>query len=46
MHDTIEENYLLIGGIGFASAVVILFGSLLTCGLSHNLKKNRYEQVD
>jgi hypothetical protein len=45
MYGIIEENYLLIGGIGFASAVVILFGSLLSCCLSHNLKANRYEEV-
>lgn len=46
LEDAIEENYLLIGGIGFASAVIILFGSLLTCCLSSNLKKNRYEEVE
>lgn len=46
MKAIIEDKYLIIAGIGFGASFVILLGSLLTCTLSHNLKKNRYEQVE
>jgi len=46
VYNTIENNYAIIGGIGFASAVIILFGSLLSCSLARNLKKTAYEQVE
>lgn len=46
VHDSIENNYQLVTGIGFASAALILLGSVLSCTLATNLRKNRYEQVE
>lgn len=43
--DSIENNYALISGVGFASAIIILGGSIISCALASNLNKNRYEQV-
>jgi hypothetical protein len=42
---TIEHNYALIGVIGFASSLFILFGFVLACCLTNNLSKNRYENI-
>ena len=42
----IEKNYALIGGIGFASSVFILAGSLLSCGLASHIRRVRYELVE
>ena len=43
---SIERNYALIGGISFASALFILLGSLLSCGLAKNLGTYRYETME
>jgi len=45
LDDIIENNYALIGGIGFGSAILILAGSLLSCALASHLRKYRYEQM-
>jgi multisubunit Na+/H+ antiporter MnhG subunit len=45
IYTTIESNFALISGISFASAIIILGGSLISCSLARNLNKNRYEQV-
>jgi len=46
VYDAVENNYQLISGIGFASAIIIFGGSLISCSLARNLNKNRYEQVE
>jgi len=46
VYTTIEDNYVIIGSIGFVSSIIIFFGSLLACGLAQNLRKNSYEQVE
>jgi hypothetical protein len=46
MYDTIETKFVLIGSMGFVSSVVILFGAFVSCCLSNNLNKNRYEQIN
>jgi hypothetical protein len=45
LNGLIENNYALIGGVGFGSAIVILAGSILSCALAAHLRKNRYEQM-
>ena len=42
----IENNYAIIGGVIFACSLIILGGSLLTCSLTHKIKKQRYEQME
>lgn len=46
VYNTIEENYGFIGGIGFASSLIIFGGSLLSCALASNIKKNKYEEME
>lgn len=41
----VQDKYMLIVGIGFASSLIILGGSFLTCLLAQNLNKHRYEQM-
>lgn len=41
----IEDEYSLIGGIGFTSAFIILIGALLAWWLASNVKSNRYEEM-
>lgn len=43
---TIEENYIMIGVVGFVSSIIIFFGSVISCTLAQNLKRNRYETVE
>jgi len=43
----IENEYSLIGGIGFTAAIIILFGSILSWWLAKNIRStnNRYEEM-
>lgn len=43
----IEDEYSLIGGIGFTFALIILFGSVLSWWLAKNIRssQNRYEEM-
>jgi hypothetical protein len=43
MRNTIEKEYTLIGGLGFASSFIIFFGAILSWWLASNIKSNRYE---
>lgn len=45
LENLIERNYAAIGGIGFASSILIFFGSILACSLSRNIQQSRYEQI-
>jgi len=42
---SIEDNYALIGGVGYATSVIVLTGSFLACLLAQNVRKNRYDQM-
>jgi len=42
---SIEDNYALIGGVGYATSVIVLTGSFLSCLLAQNVRKNRYDQM-
>jgi hypothetical protein len=46
VHSAIETKYALIGGIGFACSLFIFLGSLLSCCLARNIRKNRYEPME
>jgi len=43
---SLQHYYNVIGGIGFASSILIFFGSILACSLARNINKNRYEQLE
>jgi hypothetical protein len=43
MRTTIDKQYTLIGGLGFASSVIIFFGSLLSWWLARNINNKAYE---
>lgn len=45
MKTLIENQYTFIGAIGLCAAVFIFFGSILSCWLATNLKRNRYESI-
>jgi len=42
----IEREYTLIGGIGFATSILIFSGSLVSFWLARNIKRNRYEEME
>lgn len=44
--NSLQHYYTAIGGIGFASAILIFFGSILACSLARNINRNRYEQLE
>lgn len=43
--NSIQQYYSTMGGIGFASSILIFFGSVLACSLARNIKQSRYEQL-
>lgn len=46
VRSVIEDQYTFIGGIGFAGAFLIFFGSVLSWWLARNIKNNQYESMN